>query len=114
MNCTSWKQNRWNSGPRLLAVTLAAFLTACSTTSESDSKAEAVKSKVYSDYRSLPPDFPPHLVRCLTRRPEAGTTADQMVLNQSLALDERDACARNLLAWYKTVQGAGQKAPLKP
>lgn len=56
------------------------------------------------------PDVPPHLVKCIEKQPAAGKTANEKVINTKKTADERLACARAILAWYKQVQAANKKA----
>lgn len=69
-------------------------------------QAEAAKV-VQSDVKT--PDIPEHLAKCIMRDPKPGATADQVVANTLLTLDERKACAKAILAWYKQIQKANKK-----
>lgn len=88
----------------------AAFLTGCSELlAEMNAQAkEPVPQVVQNDAKM--PDVPPHLVKCIEAAPKPGATADQKVANLKLTADERKACAKAILAWYKTIQAANKQA----
>lgn len=97
-----------------LVTTLGASLTGCASLSDdvavwSQAQKEAkVAEVVNNDVKT--PDIPPHLVKCIQKDPKPGATADQYVANLQLTSDERKACAKAILAWYKDLQKANAKA----
>ena len=56
------------------------------------------------------PDIPGHLVKCIEKEPPTATTADKKVLALKLTADERKACAKAILAWYRQIQTANKTA----
>lgn len=105
---------RTSSAKVLLLPMLAVCLTACSTLSENakqwseTAKAEEAAKVVQSDVHT--PDIPKHLVKCLDKKAAKADSADQAVANELLTADERKACAKAILAWYKEIQAANKKA----
>lgn len=97
-----------------LALTLGVSLTGCSSLSDEmagwSQAAKEVKAAevVSSDVKT--PDIPAHLVKCIQKDPKPGATADQYVANLQLTNDERKACAKAILAWYKDLQKANKRA----
>jgi len=108
----NWKCSD-NKTKRLLALaaalTLAVFLTACS-----ELLAEQQATLVLSDPPKLSetklPDISPHLVKCIAKEPPTAATADKKVLALKLTADERKACAKAILAWYRQIQAANKLA----
>ena len=104
----------------VLALTLTAgvFLTGCSSLSEdvaswSQAQKEVKAAEVVSNDVKTP-DIPPHLVKCLQKDAKPGATADAYVANLQLTNDERKACAKAILAWYKDLQKANKRADVRP
>lgn len=102
----------------LLAAMASASLTGCGTiSSDAMAWAEAAKEqeKAAEVAKAVPskadstPDVPENLARCVVKDPKPGATADQYVANMALTLDERKACAKALLAWYRSIQAANKK-----
>ena len=56
------------------------------------------------------PDIPAHLVKCIEKEPPAANTADKKVLALKLTAEERKACAKAILAWYRQIQAANKQA----
>jgi hypothetical protein len=56
------------------------------------------------------PDIPSHLVKCIEKEPPAANTADKKVLALKLTAEERKACAKAILAWYRQIQAANKQA----
>ena len=103
-----------------LALTLAVCLTACSMISD-DAKAHTALAEAVEAPKKVPlandvktPDVPKHLVKCINKEPPKGKDANEMVTNQILTAEERKACAKAILAWYKQIQAANKKTTPKP
>ena len=71
-----------------------------------------VKPALLNDAKT--PDVPLHLVKCIEKEPPKAATADARVVNLKLTADERKACAKAILAWYKQIQAANKPAAAKP
>lgn len=56
------------------------------------------------DAPTILPDMPPHLVKCINNKPKAGKDANEKVANHIKAADERKACMKAMLDFYKQVQ----------
>lgn len=52
------------------------------------------------------PDMPPDLVKCIDRRPKAGKTADEKVTALSQTAEQRRACMKAMLDFYRKIQAA--------
>jgi hypothetical protein len=61
------------------------------------------------------PDVPKHLVKCIDSAPKnpPEASADQKVTALKLNADERRACSKAILAWYKKLQAAEKAAGKK-
>jgi len=95
------------------ALTLAASLMGCSSISEdvktwglASTPAQAAEVKAAETKVTELPDIPPHLQKCIDKKAKAGKSADQKVLNEIQSADEKRACMRAILAWYKELQAA--------
>lgn len=117
---TSYRNStaRWTACALVPAMMAGVFLTGCSTLSESVKEAQAkelakagAKVIVSNDFRA--PDVPKHLQKCAEQKPVPGTTADEVAINTMLNDEERAACYRALLKWYKGVQSATSEAERK-
>lgn len=66
--------------------------------------------------------MPPELVKCINRKPKAGKTADEKVTALSQTAEQRRACMRAMLDFYRKVQKAEKERkrtaaadpPIKP
>lgn len=67
------------------------------------------------------PDLPPNIVACLKKNEELRqkakakgvSTADEMVLNEVQSEDERNACTKAMLDWYRGLQKANKPKAAK-
>src|SRR5262245_23740924 len=92
------------------AMTLAVSLTACSELLATETQAAAVLSDPPKLSETKLPDIPGHLVKCIEKEPPKADTADKKVLALKLTAEERKACAKAILAWYRQIQAANKQA----
>lgn len=55
------------------------------------------------------PDIPPHLVKCLDKKPRPGETADEKVTNRIATEKAKAACSKAILKWYEELQASKEK-----
>lgn len=66
--------------------------------------------------------MPPDLVKCIDRKPKAGKTADEKVIALNQTSEQRRACMKAMLDFYRKIQKAEKERkrtasadpPIKP
>jgi hypothetical protein len=110
MHSTPSNRNTRRLAMLALGLTLAVSLTACSELLATETQAAAVLSDPPKLSETKLPDIPGHLVKCIEKEPPAASTADKKVLALKLTAEERKACAKAILAWYRQIQAANKQA----
>lgn len=110
MHSTPSNRNTRRLAMLALGLTLAVSLTACSELLATETQAAAVLSDPPKLSETKLPDIPSHLVKCIEKEPPAANTADKKVLALKLTAEERKACAKAILAWYRQIQAANKQA----